>query len=93
MSWARVCHRGEFEMILMTRARAATERLPMDDGAAFLGLILADDGDATPMGFLTLGDVRIFASRMEPRDISVFVAEGEDRGAIEAALTVPGVLH
>lgn len=82
-------------MILMTRARATKERLPMHDECSFLGVILpdGDDGEGTAMGFATLASVRRFANDLLPHDITVAVADGEDRAAIESALIGADALH
>jgi hypothetical protein len=88
--WGAVAHRGQCSLRVLTLARARAEGLGamIHREAAYLAYIDPDEGDGVYCNFVSLAAVAGWISRMEPHDVSVAVAHGEDEALLKAALAV-----
>ena len=91
-AWEPTAHRGQLDLEIMTRARAQSLGVILPREAEYLGVIKPDGGADCPVGFVSIAALRVFIDEMQPRH--VHVAPGDERTAIEAALSrQDNVLH
>jgi hypothetical protein len=84
--WLPLAQVGELQMALHTRRHAVELDLSRRDVAQYVGIIEPDYGEPIAISFVSAASVRLFISEMKPRDVRIFVAEGEDLQAITDVL-------
>jgi len=86
-AWAPLCTRGCLVLDVLTFKRAFQEFILLHPGCAFL-LRLHPDGDDEPTDMSTRDYVSVasFIKEMAPRDVRVFVGEGEDAELVRQRL-------
>lgn len=86
-AWKPLCHRGRFEMYVMTRGYVQEEH-----GAVvttpYVAEIRADDGSAPLLHFASATSMAEFVGEMVPMVVEIHHATGEDVTELAASLQV-----
>ena len=73
-------------MIVMTRARAALDKMPTPSNSRLVGMMFPDDLPSRCIGFASLELLEDLIATMHPRTVTVVCALERDRVTLQASL-------
>jgi hypothetical protein len=89
VEWEPIARRGAFSLIVLTPARSRRDVSMMHEDAEFCGIVIPDDRDAFPLGFLSVERLQSYLAETQPHTIAFRGIDERDASEFAALVECP----